>query len=101
MQIHIAGLTLHAIQFAAIIGDLDHKKDVYLLQKSFDQRVTCLFSNCEQGWYLTAHEPSLIPPGNWNEHSLGTFFEYFYFSNLTFRFDYLESVPHLFCTHCA
>jgi len=90
MQIPILGLTLHSIQFAAILGDLDHKRDIYLKYQDFSPNVTCLFSNCEQAAYLTSHAPHLIPSGNWNQHSLGTFFEYYYYSNLSFRFDFLS-----------
>jgi len=88
-----AGLTLHTIQFAAILGDLQHKQDVYISTQSFTPQVTCLFSNCAQAIFLEKHAPFLIPPGDWNTHSLGTFFEYYYYSNLTFRFSYLALLP--------
>jgi len=99
MQLPILlGLTLHQIQFPAILGDLSHKQDVYLSRQNFAAHTTCLFSNTEQAAYLLACCRSLVPPGNWNDHSLGTFFEFFYYSNLTFRFDYLLRLPALSCS---
>lgn len=97
MQFAILDLTLHSIQFAAILGDLIHKSDVYLARQNFNTTTTCLFSNAEQAHFITAAHPELIPTGNWNNHSLGTFFEFFYYSNLTFRFDYLSALPILSC----
>nr|QYF50207.1 MAG: hypothetical protein [Sichuan deltaflexi-like virus 2] len=99
MQLPLLDLTLHSIQFAAILGDLTHKTDVYLSTQSFAPNVTCLFANCEQAGYLFNYHPTLIPPGNWNNHSIGTFFEFFYYSNLTFRLSYLNTLPSLDC-HC-
>jgi hypothetical protein len=97
MQLPLADLTLHAIQFAAILGDLVHKQDVYLARQDFFSNTTCLFANTQQADFLTAHHSQLIPSGNWSPHSLGTFFEYFYYSNLTFRFSYLSYLPDLRC----
>jgi hypothetical protein len=99
MQIPLLDLTLHSIQFAAILGDLSHKSDVYLSRQNFNITTTCLFANCEQAGYLLSSAKPLVPPGNWNNHSLGTFFEFFYYSNLTFRFDYLTALPSISC-HC-
>lgn len=98
MQVPLTlGLTLHSIQFAAILGDLSHKTDVYLQRQNFNSSTTCHFSNSDQAQYLRTFTPFLIPPGNWNDHSLGTFFEYFYYSNLTFRLEYLSILPLLKC----
>lgn len=96
MQIPLLSLSLKSIQFAAILGDLTHKQDVYLSRQNFVPATTCLFSNCEQAFYLQRF-PSLIPPGDWNNHSLGTFFEFYYYSNLSFRLEYLQAVPYLIC----
>lgn len=80
---------LSSIQFPAILGDLLHKQDLYIGTQSFEVSTTCHFANCEQANYLRTYQASLIPPGvHWNNHSLGTYFEYQYFSNLSFRFDY-------------
>jgi len=97
MQIAFVDLTLHAIQFAAIIGDLHHKEVVYKRFMSFESNVTCLFANCEQAHFLRVFTPSLIPPGNWNNHSLGTFFEFYFQSNISFEFTYLTVLPELTC----
>jgi hypothetical protein len=46
---------------------------------------------------LTIH-PDLVPSDHpWSNHSLGTFFEFHYYSNLTFRFSYLTDFPSLIC----
>lgn len=89
MQLPLLDITLHSIQFAAILGDLSHKTDVYLREQNFLSNTTCAFANCNQAHYLLVRAPELIPDGNWNNHSLGTFFKYFYYSNLTFRLSYL------------
>jgi len=90
MQLPLLDITLHTIQFAAILGDLTHKQDLYIREQNFLPSTTCAFSNCNQAHFLLTYEPGLVPPGNWNNHSIGTFFEYFYYSNLTFRFCYLS-----------
>lgn len=97
MQIPLLDFTLHSIQFAAILGDLCHKQDVYLSRQNFAVNTTCLFSNKEQARFLERHYAHLIPSGDWSEHSLGTFFEFYYYSNLTFRFSYLSCLPELAC----
>jgi hypothetical protein len=98
MQIPISGITLHSIQFAAILGDLSHKTGCYLQLQDFSTNTTCLFANVEQAHWISSRHPALIPPGDWNTHSLGTFFEYFYYTNLTFRLDYIVSLPSLTCS---
>jgi hypothetical protein len=98
MQFPTTAITLHSIQFAALLGDLQHKTDVYIARQSFDKTVSCLFSNYEQGKYLLDNHPSLVPSGHWSDHSLGTFFEYYYYSNLTFRLDYLHAQSELVCS---
>jgi hypothetical protein len=90
--------TLHTLKFTAILGDLVHKQDVYLLRQDYLQSTTCLFANREQASFLVSHHFNLVPPGNWSPHSLGTFFEYFYYTNLTFRFSYLALLPQLSCS---
>jgi len=97
MQLPAVLLSLHSIQFAAILGDLSHKSDVYLSRQSFQVDATCLFSNCNQAHYFLTRTPELLPPGYYNNHSIGTFFEFFYYSNLTFRLDYLAALPALTC----
>lgn len=82
--------TLGSIQFSAILGDLQHKQDLYLGTASFKLSTTCHFSNCEQAGYLLTRHPWLIAREGLNNHSLGTIFEHHYYSNLTFRFAYLQ-----------
>lgn len=101
MQLPLVLTSLAAIQFPAILGDLSHKTDVYLQRRAFTSNVTCLFANCEQAHYYLLYAPDLLPPGNYNNHSIGTFFEYQYYSNLTFRFDYLARLPFLSCVSCS
>lgn len=98
MQLPLLDVTLHSIQFAAILGDLSHKQDVYLREQNFLSTTTCAFSNCNQAHYLLTTTPELVPAGNWNNHSIGTFFEYFYYSNLTFRLQYLASPLQCVCS---
>ena len=97
MQIPITDITLHTIQFAAILGDSLHKQDVYIATQSFDHNVTCSFSNCNQAHFLLSYHPTLLPSGHWSNHSIGTFFEFFYSSNLTFRFSYPATNPTCVC----
>jgi hypothetical protein len=97
MQFPLLDFTLHSIQFAAILGDLVHKQDIYIATQSFAPFVTCAFSNCNQAHFLLTAHPLLVPPGSWSNHSLGTFFEYYYYSNLTLRFSYPSSQPVCVC----
>jgi len=97
MQLRLSEITLHSIQFAAILGDLQHKTDVYVTRQNFLPNTTCLFANFEQAKFISDRHPSLIPSGDWSTHSLGTFFEFYYYSNLTFRFSYLSLLPEVFC----
>lgn len=100
MQIPLTlDLTLRSIQFAAILGDLVHKTDVYLQRQDYHSNTTCHFSNSAQAHYLVSTNPSLVPSGHWSNHSLGTFFEYYYYSNLSFRLEYLSHLPFLTCDY--
>lgn len=92
MQVALLVETLHTIQFSAILGDLAHKTDVYLHAGVHGPAVECLFTNHNQAQYLLDHAPELVPPGNWSPHSLGTFFEHFYYSNISFRVSYHRSL---------
>jgi hypothetical protein len=97
MQLPLS-LPLASLQFSAILGDLQQKQDLYVRTQSFEVSTTCHFSNCNQAGYLLVNHPHLIPSGNpWSNHSLGTFFEFHYYSNLTFRFSYLTDFPLLSC----
>jgi hypothetical protein len=100
MQFPIATLSLKTLQFTAILGDLSHKTDIYLQRQDFSTTITCLFANCEQANYILNFAPFVIPPGNYNNHSIGTFFEFEYYTNLTFRLNYLQVLPSLHCV-CA
>lgn len=91
MQLPLLDISLHTIQFAAILGDLQHKSDIYIREQNWSSNITCAFSNCNQAHYFLTFTPDLLPSGNWNNHSVGTFFEFYYYSNLTFRLSYLAS----------
>nr|QQG34634.1 HP3 [Agave tequilana deltaflexivirus 1] len=97
LPITLLGLTLHDLQFPAILGDLLHKQDLYLATGTFAATTTCAFSNCNQAHFISTHHADLIPPGHWGNHSLGTFFEYYYYSNLSFRLSYPASSPICVC----
>jgi hypothetical protein len=87
-----------SIKFVAILGDLLHKQDLYIGTQTYEVSTTCHFANCEQAGYLINFHPQLIPSGpRLNNHSLGTIFEYQYYTNLTFRFAYQWDFPDLFC----
>lgn len=97
MLCDLTKVTLKAIQFSAILGDLTHKQDVYCQRQLFGPNVTCLFDNFEQARFLQVYFPGIVPPGYWSTHALGTFFEHCYQSSLDFRFSYLRHLPTLTC----
>jgi hypothetical protein len=85
------------LQFAAILGDLEHKKDVYLTLRDFGPHIDRLFSNSAQAHYLRQYRPDLVPPCEPNgtcpsDKTLGTVFEHRYYTDLQFRTDYLSRV---------
>jgi len=85
----------HGFRFGAIIGDLDHKKDVYLLLGGFSTDVTTHFSSASRARYLREHRPDLVPdpaqPGQPPSDSrLGTIFEHQYYVDVGFRVNYLS-----------
>jgi len=83
---------LAAIQFSAILGDLLHKQDLYVKFGDFSIETTCHFANYQQACYLHQRVSGLVPPGHHSVHSLGTYFEHYYYSNISFRIDYLSFV---------
>jgi len=88
------------VQFAAILGDLEHKKDVYVALRDFGPQVDRLFSNASQAAYLRRYRPDLIPPpapnGTLpNDHALGTVFEFHYYTDIRFRLDYVPRIRSL------
>lgn len=97
MQIPIATFSLATIQFPAILGGLSHQTDVYLSRQTFSELTTCLFTSCELSDFVLRNCPDLLPPGEYNNHSIGVFFQFAYYSNLTFRFAYLSALPSLGC----
>jgi hypothetical protein len=85
-------------QFTAILGDLQHKTDLYLATQSFDPAVSCRFSALEQVRYIIIRHPHLVAAcPNCNNHTLSSWFEFSYYSNLTFRFDYLSHFVDFSC----
>jgi hypothetical protein len=94
-------LTDPEVQYTAILGDLQHKQDVYLVFGTFGLRVERFFSRSHQASYLRQHHPSLVPPGHPNgtppsEHTVSTAFEYYYYSRAYVRTQYLQYVRRLF-----
>jgi hypothetical protein len=82
------------LQFVSVLGDLLHKQELYLLFGKVGPEVDILFKNTHQAEYLTKEHPELCPPedsaGNKpNSHTLGTYFEYYYQTNILFRSKYL------------
>lgn len=80
---------LNLTQFAALLGDLQHRFDVHTHLADFGPAVVPLFSNSVQAQWLCQHTPEHCPSGE-NNHSLGTHFEFQYYSNLTFTLLYLS-----------
>jgi len=79
----------------AILGDLQHKTDVYIYFNSYDSDVTWRFSNEAQGSYLKRFERDLVPPPAQpgqppSDHTLGTIFEYHYYTSPGFRSRYVN-----------
>jgi len=82
-------------QFTALLGDLQHKQDVYLLFADFGPHIDRYFSNSSQASFLRSYFPELVPepsqPGQIpSDHTLGSVFEFNYYTSLPFRFKYLE-----------
>jgi len=81
-------------QFAAILGDLQHKLDVYLTVGTYGPIAEAYFPNSAQATWLRTHYPELVPPPAQpgqppSDHTLGTVFEFHYYSDLPFRVNYL------------
>lgn len=89
----------HLYQFSAILGDLLHKQDVYLLFGDFGSGPEAYFSNHSQASFLRTHFPELVPPPGSpdqppSDHTLGTVFEYHYYTHLGFKLHYLAWLRH-------
>jgi hypothetical protein len=82
-------------KFTAVLGDLHHKEDVYVFFGSASEPIVLrLLTNLEQANYLRRRRPDLVPkpqPGNppYNDHNLGTIFEYHYYTSPVFKRQYL------------
>lgn len=77
-------------QFSAILGDLQHKTDVYTTLGFFGPDADRYFSNAAQAAYLREFRPDLLPPGHHNDHTLGTIFEHAYYTSVLFRINYIS-----------
>jgi hypothetical protein len=80
-------------QFTAVLGDLLHKQDCYILYQDYGPQVELYFSNENQAYYLRKFFSKLVPepaqPGQVpSDHTLGTIFEFHYFCDLHFRLAY-------------
>jgi hypothetical protein len=82
-------------QFQAVLGDLDHKRDVYLAVGTYGPAAERYFTNRHQASYLRRYRPDLVPPPAQpgqppSDHTLGTVFESTYFTDPLFRSEYLR-----------
>jgi hypothetical protein len=80
--------------FTAILGDLEHKKDVYIHYGTYGPAVEKFFTNLHQSRYLQVHYPSLVPgkaPDGTppSDHRIATVFECLYYRDPIFRSAYL------------
>jgi len=80
----------HTLLLTAILGDLAHKSDLYLRFGTYGPTVECYFTNLHQAQFLRQHYPEAITHPGSSVHTLGTLFEYHYYSNLTFKLSYLN-----------
>lgn len=95
-------------QFTAILGDLKHKNDVYILFGDFGSVPEAYFPNSAQAAYLRKFRPDLIDediPGRLSDHTVATIFEYCYYVDPNFASDYLKHLNDIkrgdaFCTQC-
>lgn len=83
------------VQLTSILGDLKHKEDVYLELQDFGPHIEAYFSNESQAQFLRRHYPELVPPPASpgqppSDHTLGTIFEFHYYTELSFRLFYLN-----------
>jgi len=85
-----------AYKFTAVLGDLRHKETIYLRFGSASLTVVRrLLTNSEQAAYLKIRHPDLVPtpgPGEQppSDHTLGTIFEYNYYTDPAFVKVYLD-----------
>jgi len=85
-------------QFSAILGDLQHKTDVYIALRSFNSpEALYLISGVSQAKYLQFSHPELVPEappgGNLPSiHTLATIFEFHYYKDVWFKSEYLRAL---------
>lgn len=80
------------IQFSALLGDLIHRQDVHLHFQAFGPAFVPFFDSANQTAWLLLHHPDLVCDPTWNNHTVSTVFEHFYYSDLRFRLEYLRSL---------
>jgi len=102
LESHIQPLDRHSYQFAAILGDLEHKRDVYLAVHDFGQVPEQYFTNSHQARWLRSFRSDLVPPPASpgqppSDHTLGTVFEFHYYSDISFRLLYLSTFQSFEC----
>jgi hypothetical protein len=78
------------VQFAALLGDLQHRQDVHLHFGDFGPDFVPFFSSANQTAFVQLHYSNLICDPSWNNHTISTVFEYLYYSKLTFRLYYIS-----------
>jgi len=87
-------------KFIAILGDLKHKSDIYLLAGNFGPDIEAYFTAVFQAQYLKNHKPELVPPPDAaghppSDHTVSTVFEYHYYTDPYFASVHLEYIRHI------
>lgn len=81
----------HEIKVLAALGDAKHRLDVVTRTWSITNDTLDNFVTAKsQAKYVKRFYPELLPPGNPNEHSISTVFEFNYESSDSFRSNYME-----------
>lgn len=80
-------------KFLAVLGDLDHKRQVYLFFGTASAPcVLALLTNAEQANYIRVRRPDLLPDYIDNppsDHNIATIFEIHFYSDPVFIREYL------------
>lgn len=87
------------LQFASVLGDLYHKRDVYIAFGYVGSHPQFFFSNTQRAFWLREYHPELVPTGSPNSKTLATIFECNYYANPEFVSEYcnwLYSHKHAF-----
>lgn len=94
----MSSVASRSVQYKAILGDLQHKTDVYILIGDFGPVAEQFFSNSHQADYIRQQRPDLLPENPSqppSDHQIGTIFEFYYFVDPYFRSVYLAYIRRL------